>query len=129
MSRRRLLFLAAALLGLVIVGAAVIWRPGASAPPAGASRGERAYLQYCTECHGRDGRGSWRSTLFLVHPGDLTDRTVMGGQSDEYLFEIIKHGGSPIGRPGMPGFGFLLSDEDIRAVIGYLRQISGTSRS
>jgi hypothetical protein len=29
----------------------------------------------------------------------------VAAESDRYLFDIIKHGGSPIGRPGMPAFG------------------------
>ena len=75
-------------------------------PPAGASRGERLYVAYCAGCHGIDGRGSWRAALFLIRPGDLT---VVANHPDQYVFDIIKHGGASIGRPGMPAFGAQLS--------------------
>ena len=44
--------------------------------------------------------------------------------SDEYLFEIIKRGGATIGKPGMPAFGYHLSDEQIREVVRYVRTLS-----
>ena len=43
-------------------------------------------------------------------------------RSDQYFFDIIKHGGSPIGRPGMPAFGSTLSDEDITLLVQYVRK-------
>jgi mono/diheme cytochrome c family protein len=51
----------------------------------------------------------------------------MREHSDQYLFDLIKHGGSPVGRPGMPAFGYALRDEDIQAVVQYLRELSGTA--
>jgi mono/diheme cytochrome c family protein len=50
----------------------------------------------------------------------------MNRESDQYLFDIIKRGGDPIGRPGMPGFGFQLSDDDIMALVRYIRTLSTT---
>jgi mono/diheme cytochrome c family protein len=92
----------------------------------GASRGERLFLARCAHCHGEDGGGSWRAMLYLVRPGDLTDRERMRQHSDDYLFAIVKHGGSPIGRPGMPGFEYL-ADEDVRDLVRYLRALSNTA--
>jgi mono/diheme cytochrome c family protein len=48
----------------------------------------------------------------------------MGQRSDEYLFNLIKHGGAPVGRPGMPAFGYHLSDADIEPLVRYLRELS-----
>jgi len=87
-----------------------------AAPPA-----QRTYLTYCAECHGADGRGSWRATLFLLRPGNLADPRSTAGRSDEYLADLVKHGGAPIGKPGMPAFGYHLSDEQIRELIAYIR--------
>jgi mono/diheme cytochrome c family protein len=49
----------------------------------------------------------------------------MRQHTDEYLVEMIKHGGAPFGRPGMPAFGASVKDEDIRALVEYLRSLSG----
>ncbi|MBI3628053.1 MAG: cytochrome c [Candidatus Rokubacteria bacterium] len=93
-------------------------------PPPGAALGERVYYRYCVDCHGRDGRGSWRAALFLIRPGDLTDAARLGQDSDAYLRELIKQGGAPLGMPGMPGFGMHLDDRQIAAVVEYVRSLS-----
>jgi mono/diheme cytochrome c family protein len=92
-------------------------------PPPGTPRVERLYLGLCAGCHGLDGRGSWRAAMFLIRPGNLADARRMTGHGDQYLFEIIKNGGAPFGRPGMPAFGGSLSDDDIRALVGYVRTL------
>src|SRR5262245_46505175 len=94
-------------------------------PPPGASRPERLFQALCATCHGVDGRGSWRATLFLIRPGDLTDRARIQQHTDQYLLDIIKHGGAPFGRPGMPAFGATLSDDDIGALVAYVRRLGG----
>lgn len=117
---------------LVVIGVfagGLAWLLDTPKPPREAGRGERLYYAFCVECHGVDGRGSWRALLFLIRPGDLADAGRMRAHDDRYLFDIIKHGGSPLGKPGMPGFGFHLSDEDIRALVGYVRSLSEAPRS
>lgn len=99
------------------------WLVETPPPPAGASRAERMYLGLCATCHGADGRGSWRATLFLLRPGNLADGPEVTRDSDQYLFDIIKNGGAPIGRPGMPAFGSQLSEEDMRALVAHVRRL------
>ena len=89
--------------------------------PRTATPAQRLYFTYCAECHGSDGRGSWHAALLLVRPGDLTKS---GTLSDEYLFGLVKDGGAPIGKPGMPAFGYHLTDEQIRQVLQYVRRLS-----
>jgi mono/diheme cytochrome c family protein len=123
--------LVALVVALVVIGTftgGLAWLLSDPRPPAGASAGQRLYYAFCAECHGVDGRGSWRAALFLLRPGDLTDAS-MRAHSDTYLFDIIKHGGAAIGRPGMPAFGAQLSDDDIKAVVGYVRTLTSASRS
>lgn len=91
--------------------------------PRTATPTQRLYLTQCATCHGANGRGSWRATLFLMRPGNLADGQAIGALSDEYLFELIKHGGAPVGRPGMPAFGFHLSDEQTRALVAHVRRL------
>lgn len=116
------LVLAIAIIGLFAGGLA--WLLDTPKPPPGAPRVQRLFYAYCAHCHGTDGRGSWRAALFLVRPGDLTDAARMDATSDRYLFDIIKLGGAPIGRPGMPAFGATLSDADIEALVRYVRALS-----
>jgi mono/diheme cytochrome c family protein len=118
--RRALLVLALALGGLGLFAGGLAWVLNDPRPPAGASRGQRLYVTFCAGCHGVDGRGSWRAALFLIHPGDLTVATE---HPDQYVFDIVKHGGASIGRPGMPAFGAQLSDDDIRVLVGYLETL------
>ena len=126
--RRPAIALVVILLGLGLFASGLGWVLDTPRPPANASRAERLYLGLCATCHGVDGHGTWRATLFLIRPGDLGDAVRMRGQSDQYLIDIIKHGGAPLGRPGMPAFGATLSEDDIRALVAYLRTLGSTGR-
>jgi mono/diheme cytochrome c family protein len=121
---RPLLALFVVLAGIGAFTGGLAWLLDTPRPPAGAPKAERLYLGLCATCHGADGRGSWRAALFLVRPGRLSDAAVIEARSDQYLFDLIKSGGAPIGRPGMPAFGSTLTDDDIRAMVGYVRGLS-----
>jgi len=84
---------------------------------------QRLYLSQCASCHGANGRGSWRATIFLMRPSDLSDPRTLAGKGDEYLFDLIKNGGATIGKPGMPAFGFHLTEEQIRELVRYVRAL------
>lgn len=121
--RRAVIALVVVLAGLGIFAGGLAWMLDAPTPPPGTPRVERLYLGLCASCHGADGRGSWRATLFLIRAGDLADPARMSQHTDQYLFDVIKHGGAPLGRPGMPAFGASLSDDDIRALVAYVRTL------
>jgi mono/diheme cytochrome c family protein len=118
--RRALLVLALALAGVGLFAGGLAWVLNDPPAPKGAPRAERLYYTLCMSCHGRDGRGSWRAALFLIRPGDLTRAAE---QPERYLFDVIKHGGAPFGRPGMPAYGAQLSDADIQALVAYVRTL------
>jgi mono/diheme cytochrome c family protein len=104
------------------VGAAVLLTPLPPSPP-GPEPGRSLFHAHCATCHGLDGRGStWRARLLLLRPGDLTSPEAAGAP-DGYLADIIRQGGASIGKPGMPSFGFSLSDAEIRALIAYIRTL------
>jgi len=122
------LFLALGFLAAILI---VLLLPEPSPPP-GAPRSQQLYGSLCASCHGSRGRGSWRATLLLMRPGDLADRSRMEPLTDRYLFDLIKRGGADIGKPGMPGFGFHLTDAEIEELVAYVRSLSapsGSSRS
>ena len=122
--RRPLLALFVVLVAIGAFTGGLAWLLDTPPAPAGAPKAERLYLGLCATCHGADGRGSWRAALFLVRPGRLSDAAVIDARSDQYLFDLIKSGGAPIGRPGMPAFGSTLTDDDIRAMVGYVRGLA-----
>jgi mono/diheme cytochrome c family protein len=125
--RRGVLVLVAAVAAVGAFTGGLAWLLTDARPPASAPRGQRLYYAYCVECHGVDGRGSWRASLFLLRPGDLT-RPRVAADSDQYLFDLIKHGGATIGRSGMPAFGAQLSDEDIAQLVAYVRTLAASPR-
>ena len=121
--RRPAIALIVILLGLGLFASGLAWVLDTPKPPPGTSRVARLYLGLCATCHGEDGHGSWRATLFLIRPGDLADSARVAGHTDQYLADVIRNGGAPIGRPGMPAFGGSLGDDDIRALVVYVRTL------
>jgi mono/diheme cytochrome c family protein len=117
------------LAGIGLFASALAWVLDVPKPPPGTPRVARLYLGLCATCHGADGRGSWRATIFLIRPGNLADRARPGAETDQYLFDVVKNGGAPLGRPGMPAFGGSLDDDDIRALVRYLRDLGGNPAS
>jgi mono/diheme cytochrome c family protein len=117
-----------ALAAVGIFAGGLAWLLETPTPPPGAAREARLYYRFCVTCHGVDGRGSWRAALFLLRPHDLTDASVRA-HSDQYLFDIVKTGGAPVGRPGMPAFGSTFDDADIAALVRYVRGLGATPRS
>jgi len=122
--RRPLSVLLIVLSGIGLFTGGLAWLLDTPRPAAGAPPVERLYLGLCSTCHGVDGRGSWRAALFLIRPGNLGPDGAAGSRTEEYLFDIIKHGGAPIGRPGMPGFGATLGDADIKELVRYVRGLA-----
>jgi mono/diheme cytochrome c family protein len=42
--------------------------------------------------------------------------------------DLIRHGGSSFGKPGMPSFGFVLTEKEIEAVVLYVRTLPRAPR-
>src|SRR2546427_12061960 len=71
-------------------------------PPPRAGLGERVYYRYCVDCHGQDGRGSWRALPLLLPPRDRTGAAPGPADSDQDPPPPSKPGGAPAGKPGAP---------------------------
>ncbi len=98
--------------------------------PATGAPARALYDAHCAVCHGSTGKGDGPGATVLrqVMP-DFTNSAAMGAASDRFLFEIIKKGSSQFGRSNaMPSWGMRLSDEQIRALVVYIRSLApGTS--
>ena len=93
------------------------------------SRGQDIYAEYCAECHGSTmaGQPGWRSRRadgnLPAPPHDESGHT--WHHPDDMLFDLTKYGPAAMIGGGyqsdMPGFGGVLSDEDIEAVLAYIK--------
>lgn len=89
----------------------------------------KLYSVYCVQCHGvnRDGNGVNSGTM-AVKPRDHTDSKAMGDTPDDTLFKAIKGGGLAVGKSVlMPRWEDVISDDEIKELVTYLRFISKTT--
>lgn len=88
--------------------------------------GRTFFAEHCAACHGTSGKGDGPAAkAYPVGLPDFTSKSYMEGLTDEYLKQIISTGGAPQGRtPFMPGFGFSLSEEELNALIVYIRTLA-----
>ena len=102
---------------------------GALAAPA-ASRdvqaGKALFDQQCAACHGASGRGDGPSAAaFATKPADLTDGRLLNPLPDEFLVNVIRHGGPAEGlAPTMPPFEKFLSASQTEQVVAYVRSLA-----
>jgi mono/diheme cytochrome c family protein len=81
---------------------------GPAPDPAAAKKGEPLYMENCSGCHGKDGRGAQA-------PGLTRMQLVLHDEKGEKLAPVLKEG-----RPGMPPFP-KLSQEDVFHISQFLK--------
>ncbi len=97
-------------------------------------KGKVIYDHYCAVCHGENGDGNGFNAFnlessFQVKPFDFTDSTAMAGLSEEEMKQAIRYGGTAVGKsPYMPPWGYTLREDEIRALIAYLRTFPALSK-
>ena len=120
---------------LLVLGAAAIWLlgrggdPRAAGDPRHIATGARVYETACASCHGRnlEGQADWQRALpdggLPAPPHDESGHT--WHHPDWVLFRITKFGGGAEAPPGfksnMPAFAGVLSDDEIRAALAYIK--------
>lgn len=125
----KLAAIAAAAVVVLVAGGAAIYGLRGGAPAPDPALGARLYAENCAACHGAnlEGQPNWRARLpngrFPAPPHDATGHT--WHHDDATLFGITKLGtaaftGLPV-QSDMPAFKDILSDDDIRAVIAYIK--------
>jgi cytochrome c oxidase cbb3-type subunit 3 len=87
--------------------------PAAAAKAAAAPDGEAIYNQYCVACHGADGKGN--NGL----GGSYAE--VLPGKTDAELIASIKNGKTSATGAAMPPWGGTLKDDQIKAVLEYVK--------
>jgi len=91
---------------------------------ADAEAGKRDYHIYCASCHGETGAGDGPVSQALnPKPARHSDGAYMNPLTDDYLFKVIKFGGTSVGKsPMMAPLG--LSDQKIHNVIAFMRTLA-----
>ena len=91
--------------------------------------GQEVYAQNCASCHGAnlEGQPDWKRRLengrMPAPPHDESGHT--WHHSDRLLIDIISNP-TEYGLSGMPGFGGILAESEIRAVLDYLKSTWGS---
>ena len=97
------------------------------------ARGAALYAEHCASCHGAEleGAPNWRRPgadgLYPAPPHDATGHTWHHG--DRMLFDYTKLGGEGLFaargitnfESGMPGFAEILTDDEIRDVLAFIK--------
>jgi len=76
----------------------------------------------CVQCHGKDGKADTKMGKTL-NAKDLTDAKVQATFSDAKAAESIKNGVKENGKTTMKAFGDKLSDDEIKALVAYVRTL------
>ena len=134
MRRKTTVWLAAALLVLLVAGGMAAWilmpnRSGANpTDPAQVALGKTVYGENCASCHGArlEGQPNWRDPKpdgrLPAPPHDAEGHTWHHPQ--DMLFRITRDGIAAVAPKGyksdMPAFGQTLTDEQIRAVLAFI---------
>lgn len=132
----------AMVLPVAVVASLVAWIAGGNPrahaqdataePPEGwelageAERARATYEQYCTTCHGPEGKGDGVMSKFLEpRPKDLTDREYMETRSDYQIYLAIKKGGAAVGLSDkMAPWEHLLGEQEIQDLTLLVRELS-----
>ena len=93
------------------------------------TRGARLYARHCAACHGPEGRGNgWNARSLPVQPAVHADSARMSARPDDTLFDGIWSGAWVLdGSPRMPAFGGMLSVEEVRDLVAYIRKLCSCS--
>ena len=92
-----------------------------------ARQGRPLFLHYCASCHGVSGDGDgYNAELLDKEPAELSDLEFISKKKDSQIYRVIKFGGQGVKKSSlMPLFGHTLSEEEIWALVAYVRHLAG----
>jgi cytochrome c6 len=102
---------------LIVIGVALVVAGAVSARAADAKEN---WEKNCTKCHGADGKGQTTMGKKL-NLKDYTDPKVQDEMKDDKMTKAIKEGVKDGDKTKMKGFGDVLSDDEIKALVKYVR--------
>ena len=76
----------------------------------------------CVQCHGPDGTANTKMGK-LLNAKNLTDPKVQASFTDAEAAEAIKNGVKENGKMKMKAFGDKLSDDEVKALVAYVRSL------
>jgi mono/diheme cytochrome c family protein len=80
---------------------------------------EQIFASVCAKCHGADGKGGVPAAEGQNPPRNFCDARFQASRSDDDLKQAIRKG-----KGGMPAFGNLFSDAELRALVRRLRSFN-----
>jgi mono/diheme cytochrome c family protein len=133
---RRMRVIGAVALVLAVAAGIFLWLPGSKTlialqpyDKSVVAQGVSVYQAHCSECHGQnlEGQPNWRSRdaegYLPAPPHDANGHS--WHHADALLFKITKLGTASIAGPDyktrMPAYADVLSDEEIVAVLSYIK--------
>jgi mono/diheme cytochrome c family protein len=94
------------------------------ASPAARAAAADGWSKHCASCHGADGTGQTKMGRKLGVK-DLTDAAYQKSFTDDQLFKNLKGGENDAdGKVRMKPFADKLSDDEIKALVAYVRAMS-----
>ncbi len=88
------------------------------------ARGKAVFAAHCALCHGDAGNGKGK-LQGDPKPADLTDPARMAKLSDWEVYLVSRDGGPALGlSPKMFGWGKLVSDQDLRDAVAWVRTLT-----
>jgi mono/diheme cytochrome c family protein len=102
---------------LIVIGVALLIAGAVSVRAADAKEN---WEKNCTKCHGPDGKGKTKMGEKLAIK-DYTDAKVQEALKDDAMTKAIKEGVKDGDKTKMKGFGDVLSDDEIKALVKYVR--------
>jgi len=89
-----------------------------AATSARAAEAKDNWTKSCAVCHGADGKGK-----AALKTKDYTTAEAQAAVSDEAAFKAIKEGFKPAAGPAMKPFADKMSDDEIKALVAYMRSL------
>ena len=91
-----------------------------------AAHAEQLFKFYCAQCHGLEGKGNGPNVgkEFPVDPRNFTKADEMQKLSDADIKNVVMDGGPSASKsPMMPPWGKTLTEEEVDALVKYLRKL------